>query len=174
MSNKRGRTLVERALTAALWLTLGLWIMSAWGGCVVRWGRLEAMVYAGSFEGTIWPTERSHADVLVIQPYDRWQWCRWYYEGPPVTSSGIVDVTVPGWLPVALLSVLVTLVRCFRGGEPPRGSCPRCGYDLRGNCSGTCPECGAPVPASGVGRLADEPQTGVSLVRCATWVARAS
>ena len=26
------------------------------------------------------------------------------------------------------------------------GRCGRCGYDLTGNTSGVCPECGAPVP----------------------------
>ncbi|HEY2584722.1 MAG TPA: hypothetical protein VGI81_03030 [Tepidisphaeraceae bacterium] len=26
-----------------------------------------------------------------------------------------------------------------------RGECPLCGYNLTGNVSGTCPECGAPV-----------------------------
>ena len=29
------------------------------------------------------------------------------------------------------------------------GLCPSCGYDLTGNVSGTCPECGRPVPAKG-------------------------
>jgi hypothetical protein len=28
-----------------------------------------------------------------------------------------------------------------------RGFCPRCGYCLRGNVSGICPECGTDVPA---------------------------
>jgi len=40
-------------------------------------------------------------------------------------------------------------------GVPERdivGYCCRCGYDLTGNISGVCPECGKPVPT------ADEPQ----------------
>ena len=28
-----------------------------------------------------------------------------------------------------------------------QGLCPRCGYSLTGNASGTCPECGTPTPA---------------------------
>jgi hypothetical protein len=40
------------------------------------------------------------------------------------------------------------------GSQPPRANgscaaaperCPRCGYSLRGNVSGVCPECGTPV-----------------------------
>jgi hypothetical protein len=29
-----------------------------------------------------------------------------------------------------------------------RGRCPACGYDLRGNNSGACPECGSPIPVT--------------------------
>jgi len=29
--------------------------------------------------------------------------------------------------------------------------CPSCGYNLRGNTSGTCPECGAPIPTPPTG-----------------------
>jgi hypothetical protein len=28
----------------------------------------------------------------------------------------------------------------------PRGKCRKCGYDLTGNVSGICPECGTPIP----------------------------
>ena len=30
-------------------------------------------------------------------------------------------------------------------GRCTRGQCPRCGYDLTGNTSGVCPECGGQV-----------------------------
>jgi len=29
---------------------------------------------------------------------------------------------------------------------PPPGHCRTCGYNLRGNVSGVCPECGTPAP----------------------------
>jgi hypothetical protein len=31
-----------------------------------------------------------------------------------------------------------------------RGLCPSCGYDLTGNLSGTCPECGSAAPTTQV------------------------
>jgi hypothetical protein len=36
------------------------------------------------------------------------------------------------------------LYRCVRARSDGRGAhrCPRCGYDLTGNVSGVCPECG--------------------------------
>jgi hypothetical protein len=43
--------------------------------------------------------------------------------------------------------VNVRRLRRYRGIiRTERGLCPRCGYDLTGNVSGTCPECGT-VPA---------------------------
>jgi hypothetical protein len=42
------------------------------------------------------------------------------------------------------LSVVLTAVRnCFARPRPV-GFCRRCGYCLRGNVSGVCPECGSP------------------------------
>jgi hypothetical protein len=36
-----------------------------------------------------------------------------------------------------------------RTAYPPAGHCRRCGYNLTGNVSGVCPECGTPVPEQG-------------------------
>ncbi len=48
---------------------------------------------------------------------------------------------VPLWIPLcALLVLTVTLARGMRRTKP--GHCLRCGYDLTGNVSGRCPECG--------------------------------
>jgi len=33
----------------------------------------------------------------------------------------------------------------FSGRHYPPGHCQRCGYNLRGNVSGRCPECGKPI-----------------------------
>lgn len=41
----------------------------------------------------------------------------------------------------------MSLWRCAaRMAGSPQHACRRCGYDLTGNVSGTCPECGTPVP----------------------------
>jgi hypothetical protein len=56
----------------------------------------------------------------------------------------IYAVAVPLW---ALLLFLISMLflsgrlRVRRSG----GNCVRCGYDLTGNTSGTCPECGYPA-----------------------------
>ena len=58
-------------------------------------------------------------------------------------------IGIPLWEAVSLSSIapviwlaLMTRVRHFAPGH-----CQQCGYDLTGNVSGVCPECGTPVPA---------------------------
>ena len=47
-----------------------------------------------------------------------------------------------------LLGVLaLARARRLRAAARRAGLCERCGYDLRGNVSGRCPECGTPVAA---------------------------
>ena len=51
-------------------------------------------------------------------------------------------------VPAVLTYVLISR-RHFREARRSAGLCLRCGYDLRGNVSGACPECGTPTPARG-------------------------
>ena len=61
-----------------------------------------------------------------------------------LSSSALVALVV-----VQAATVMIAwtqLLRSRRIGERKRlGLCPRCGYDLTGNASGTCPECGTLV-----------------------------
>ena len=44
------------------------------------------------------------------------------------------------------VSVFIWLPRYERWARASTGRCARCGYDLTGNVSGACPECGTPIP----------------------------
>lgn len=61
----------------------------------------------------------------------------------PVTAGGALALVVTS---------LVLFVRSVRAKEPPEPEagtlCPACQYDLTGNVSGRCPECGQEVPQS--------------------------
>lgn len=74
---------------------------------------------------------------------------RWWFHGEHRTGpiSGWV-VFVPLWLPLVGVAIPTTLAwrRCRRF---PPGYCQKCGYDLAGNATGLCPECGKPIRAKG-------------------------
>ena len=65
------------------------------------------------------------------------------------TGGGARSLTIPLWIPiVALLSVAALLVYRDRTRRQP-GHCRQCGYNLTGNTTGRCPECGTVVQGAG-------------------------
>jgi hypothetical protein len=110
----------------------------------------------------------------AARPVGRWEFDGWTTRRPPVYPTrgffsvplrppgfaihwehrpGTVlrDVIVPYWavvVPTAVLTLLFTRrVRRerIRSQRLRSGRCARCGYDLHGNVSGVCPECGIAV-----------------------------
>ena len=79
---------------------------------------------------------------LNVGPSQRhWQWSP-YDRIYQTVRSGFV----PGWIPL-LLVALPTAIIFWRDRRRrfPVGHCKKCGYDLTGNVSGRCPECGQRV-----------------------------
>ena len=66
---------------------------------------------------------------------------------PRFGTLALRRIVAPMWLPLVVTAALPSwrgwswLKR--RGSQRRAGLCPTCGYDLRGNVSGVCPECGA-------------------------------
>ena len=52
---------------------------------------------------------------------------------------------LPLWIPFVLLSVPTAILWYRDRRRPPPGHCKSCGYDLTGNVSGVCSECGEPT-----------------------------
>ena len=75
-----------------------------------------------------------------------WWWPDSHYLIPNGSTNQYGDLTamVPLWIPLIILAIpAVGLWR--RYCRPLPGHCSRCRYDLTGNSSGVCPECGTTV-----------------------------
>lgn len=64
------------------------------------------------------------------------------------TGSATTTINIHAYYIPLLFVTIVTLVLAILGfwmsrARPQPGCCRKCGYDLRGNTSGRCPECGA-------------------------------
>lgn len=69
--------------------------------------------------------------------YDVFLWPQYASLARPVAQSG----AIVGILTVILATILIPALQA-----PKAGCCSECGYDLTGNASGVCPECGTAIP----------------------------
>lgn len=70
----------------------------------------------------------------------RWSIPRWF----PAMYGGYTALSIPLWIPT-LAAAIAALVLHSQGRVAHRGRCRFCDYDLTGNTSGICPECGGSV-----------------------------
>jgi hypothetical protein len=76
-----------------------------------------------------------------LSPERGW-WTIRFREPPrwlPVVYSG--GAVLPLWIPFLLVAIPTTYL-WWRDRRIPPGHCQKCGYNLTGNVSGICPECG--------------------------------
>lgn len=84
--------------------------------------------------------EAFRVGAFPITPGPKW---RWLPMGVRSASLGTF-IIIPLWIPTVLFTLaFIYLNRKSRSVKP--GQCSKCEYDLTGNVSGTCPECGAHV-----------------------------
>jgi len=96
----------------------------------LKLGRLYYMQVKSSRFRPAWHT-------IPREGYLQWK-PEWHWSGGPG------HIYIPLWIPFVLVG-LPTGLLWWRDLRVPPGHCPNCGYDLTGNVSGVCPECGMPV-----------------------------
>ena len=144
---KRLRSTCKWGGTAATVLLLVVWVGSGWWRAIVfvepnGWveittGRLELC----------WPRQLS-----VLSWNDTWtdldrhgfeiNWAFEFESGITASSIEYRFIGVPLWLFVFMAGFPPECL-WYRDRRRQPGLCLKCGYDLRGNTSGVCPDCGS-------------------------------
>lgn len=117
--------------------------MTAAGDWLVGVRRLDITVkrmpqsnIGGAFDLVeFWPIEGGKVYDILAQSGGRY---------PPATT----DVTIPLWIPLVILMVPTVFLWLHRRARPKAGQCPNCRYNLTGNLSCRCPECGTNVTST--------------------------
>ena len=124
---------------------------------------LRVAIYGGGVRYAIWRPGRTDdlVGVVWIQTPPKaekqgWYLCevygaeatRWLpsvgVSDPALRGTIVHTAYIPFWMLLALVG-LPTAILWYRDRRWPKGRCQSCGYDLTGNVSGICPECGEPI-----------------------------
>lgn len=127
------------AWASVVYLQVPLYLMAAIGGGLLGYVHADKWLRAAVLFGLtmvvaemLWPT------VIGI-PTRRWPNPLWIFSITTVLDTIAVPCAVAGaWV--------IARSRLKYSDRLHSGHCRQCGYDLTGNRSGVCPECGAGVP----------------------------
>lgn len=75
-------------------------------------------------------------------------WIPGIFRGHPLLH-GESRIVCPLWLVVFVCVLMLPIGRAVGSARGAGAACGRCSYDLTGNTSGICPECGTPVRSAG-------------------------
>lgn len=89
-----------------------------------------------------WPVLAAVICVVTIRGYPSYE--RAIAKNGSLQTYVLFSMNFALYLSIVALLALTPLLGLNRY-RPPAGKCPRCRYDLTGNCSGVCPECGEDV-----------------------------
>ena len=148
--------------------TVMLWVMSYWQAPGVVWSGpdrfIKVAIYRGSVQAAVWRPHRGvghypfHWEVVMLggrlsfrlmRPPDyTWPWKRWGLTWRNLQVLRLQEAHFGAWIPAAIFGAAAyVLARPLLRARHRRreGRCMTCGYDLTGNESGVCPECGTAV-----------------------------
>lgn len=122
-------------------------------GAFIVWGQLRAMTASerSRSQGVVSRADGQHTKDEAVSSTPRQQSWQEYLGGVTLDAiaamgQGFVVALMIG----APLAAVGLLTRCITirklGAQLQAGHCFGCGYDLTGNVSGRCPECGKDVP----------------------------
>jgi hypothetical protein len=139
------------ASIAAIWLWSG-WRYIVWmtpgrsAGTAYEVGIGFGVAYATAWRETLGTRrsqlpKRSTVKVEKFWPSPRWESSFNYSSRPAVRGLASDEIRIPLWSPL-LLFVISTIAAHYLGRRRGSTQCQACAYDLTGNTTGVCPECG--------------------------------
>ena len=96
--------------------------------------RNGGLLYDSTTAVFLWAMLGLHTEVSD----EGWIWVL-YFDAP---ISGGHTAFVPCWMPFLFVVFPTAILWYLDHRRIPPGHCKKCGYDLTGNTSGRCPECG--------------------------------
>jgi hypothetical protein len=150
----RLRRILKWAGTAVCLLLIGLFALSM--RYQVDWKNPDASVHLAFWAGHVILDSSATARPLMSRP--GWHFGRISgplrdlaavpFRPPSVYwSAGRIRLECPLWIPLVLAAAPTVILWRRDRHRPPPGHCQKCGYNLTGNVSGRCPECGMKTEA---------------------------
>ncbi len=143
--------LVRRWCTCLMAIVGVLWLVTLATYFFIPIGPRNAIAFAGGGAHWHW------SEGLIPKPFEFR--CGFWERGMPLANFGSSTSfwpkarqghhSVPFWPLLFVLAVPTAALWVARPKPLPPGLCAKCSYDLTGNVSGVCPECGTAVPPSG-------------------------
>jgi hypothetical protein len=134
---------------AVYWSAIAITVVTGVAGVASMWWTFGVQTYAGVALGRLHVTSigqlfslSSPEWVAFANDDIPWSWRLEAAAAWPDTVGGCMSV--PLWIPFV---ITLTVALVSRPRRYPLGYCVRCGYDLTGNVSGVCPECGTTTRA---------------------------
>ncbi len=159
------RTIIVATLTLVTIGTAGPYLLSFFGysGCSFNFGKTQQHVSFSFMDGVAAVRLDIYAKPGQSSVGPGWQYPEpgFGYEdyvhnihyGKRIQRTHTRRAHAPGWAVILLFGIypVFALVRYRRRPKP--GHCTKCGYNLTGNVSGVCPECGTKIESREMSRV---------------------
>lgn len=150
-----------RSLLKWIGLILSLLLMAAWAVSIpyrclyITTMRSGAVLATGIMSGNLVFLEYSNGLAPLLPRGSEWnlqpvepevRWAPIWDNRPGASMLGM-----PLWIPFLLAAIPTAFLFWRDRRRIPSGHCLRCRYDLTGNTSGVCPECGTAISPTSAG-----------------------